>query len=75
MKTHIITFSLFLLALSFTSCKKNEASATQTPSAAPATTPTTSTVTPPVVTAKDSVKTDEKGEKSENEANEKNERE
>lgn len=72
MKTQIITFSLFLVALSFTSCKKNEASAPEKPSAAPATNPTTSTVAPEVITPKDSVKADEK---LENEANEKNERE
>ncbi len=71
MKTQIITLGLLLLALSLTSCKKNETTVTETPAttAAPATVDTTMQKSNTVV--KDSLKPAEKGE---NEADEKNEK-
>lgn len=70
MKTQIITFGVLLVALNFTSCKNNEATAPETPVTNPTIAQVDSTKQTST-TPKDSVKAAEKGEKGENEADEK----
>lgn len=75
MKTQIITFGLLLVAISFTSCKNNEAMPQETPitTEIPIQTDATPTDTTKQSPAVDKVvtKASEKEEKDENEASEK----